>query len=237
MSGPDPREGTGRGKLVIKAVRPHDTRPGPRDLEDRARIAEELKGSLDRIRKTAENWRTGMAGLTALVTATLLFKGRASITDYAEPVGYALGALVVLSLALAIASLWRFLMAAHGRLAATSAQSILDAGGVDVRNVHLATTALADLNLARGLGLASAALLALALLLSWYGPAGKSTAARVKLVIAAEPPGTTEQSLCGELKALDGTVVMLQVDGEPQPRRLKTERLVSMKTLASCAGS
>ena len=27
------------------------------------------------IRKTAENWRTGMAGLTALVTASLLFHG------------------------------------------------------------------------------------------------------------------------------------------------------------------
>jgi len=237
MNGPETREGTGRRKLVIKAVRPHDTRPGPRDIEDRGRLAEELKGSLDRIRKTAESWRTGMAGLTALVTATLLFKGRASITDYAEPVGYALGALVVLSLALAIASLWRFLMAANGRLAATSAQSILDAGGVDVRNIHLTTTALADLNVARGLGIASAALLGLALLLSWYGPAAESTAARVKLVIAAEPPGTTELSLCGELKALDGKVVVLQVDGEPEPRRLKTERVVSMKTLASCTAS
>ena len=97
-----------------------------------------------RVRKTAENWRTGMAGLVTLVTATLLFKGQNTIAAYDPWVRYALGVLALLAVSLAIASLWLFLSAAYGRIRAVSIQSILQEGGVDVRNVHLATTALDD---------------------------------------------------------------------------------------------
>jgi hypothetical protein len=222
-------------RIVVKAVPPHQTRPAPREVQDRARLATEVKGSLDMVRKTAENWRTGMAGLVTLVTATLLFKGRDSITDYASWVGYVLGALVLGSLVLAVVSLWLFLTAAYGRLRPTSAQAILDAGGVDVHNVHLATAALGDLSTARRLGLASAALLAAALLVSWYGPAPKAESdAYVKVVVHSETAPETETSLCGELKALDRDVTVLQVAGEPKVRQLMTRRLVSLNVVASC---
>jgi hypothetical protein len=234
VSDTGPPDSTNPKRPVIKAVRPHETRPDPREMQDRARIAEEVKGSLDRVRKTAENWRTGMAGLATLVTATLLFKGRGSIIEYAGWVGYTLGALVLLSLILAVASLWLFLTAAYGRLGPTSAQSILDGGGVDVHNIQLTTVSLHDLRIARRLGLASAGFLAVGLLISWYGPAGKHPATHVKVVIASESSPKTELLLCGELKALDGNVAVLQVDGEPDPRRLKTERLISLKIVASC---
>src|SRR6476661_372636 len=98
MSEPTRPKSADPKKPGIKAVRPQERRPEPRDLQDSARITEEVKGSLDRVRKTAENWRTGMASLATLVTATLLFKGRDSITEYADWVGYTLGALVLLSL-------------------------------------------------------------------------------------------------------------------------------------------
>jgi hypothetical protein len=222
-------------KIIVKAVRPHDTRPGRHDVGDRVRIADEVKGSFDRVRKTAENWRNGMAGLTTLVTATLLFKGRSSITDYAEWVGYALGALVLVALVLAGASLWLFLEAAYGRITATSTQSILDAGGVDLHNIQLATAALRDLKIARRLSLASAGFLAAGLLISWYGPAAKEPANHAKIVVASETSPTTELPLCGELKALDKNTVVLQIDGEPEPRRLKTARLSSFKIVMSCS--
>jgi hypothetical protein len=175
-----------------------------------------------------------MAGLATLVTAVLLFKGRDSITEYAGWVRYTLGALVLLSLIFAVASLWLFLMAAYGRLRPTSAQSILDTGGVDVYNIKLTTAALDDLKIARILGLASAGLLALGLVISWYGPIDTPSAPHVKLVIASETSPGTELTLCGELKALDGNIVVLQVDGEPNPRRLKTKLLTSLKIITSC---
>jgi hypothetical protein len=234
MSEPDRPKSTHPKKPVIKAVHPHETRPETRDLQDRARIAEEVKGSLDRVRKTAENWRTGMAGLATLVTATLLFKGRGSIIDYADWVGYTLGALVLLSLIFAVAALWLFLTAAYGRLRPTSAQSILDAGGVDVHNFQLTKAALHDLTMARRLALAGAGFLALGLVISWYGPVSRPSTPRVKLVIASETSPRTELSLCGELTALDGNIAVLQIDAEPDPRRLKTGQLISLKIVASC---
>jgi len=221
-------------RTVVKAVRPHQVRPGPHDLKDRAHLAEEVKGSLERVRKIAENWRTGMAGLTALVIATLLFKGRTSITEYAAWVGYLLGALMLVALFLAVASLWLFLRASYGQVTATSAQSILDAGGVDIYNVQLATAAVRDLNVARGLSLASAGFLAAGLLISWYGPAVTRATNHVKIVIASEGSSKTELHYCGELKALDKDLLVLQIDGEPDPRRLKTERLISLKVVTSC---
>jgi hypothetical protein len=234
-STPESPQPMAQPRIVVKAVPPHQTRPAPREVQDRARLATEVKGSLDVVRKTAENWRTGMAGLVTLVTATLLFKGRDSINDYANWIRYVLGALVLVSLVLAVASLWLFLTAAYGRLKPTSAQAILDAGGVDIHNVHLTTAALGDLNVARRLGLASAGLLAAALLLSWYGPAASAEPdTHVKVVVASETSPETETPLCGELKALDRDVTVLQVAGEPEARRVKTERLVSLNIVASC---
>jgi hypothetical protein len=229
----NPNPGNPGAKPVIKAVPPHQIHPGPRDVQDRARIAEEVKGALDSIRKTAENWRTGMAGLATLVTATLLFKGHDSITDYEGWVRYTLGAVVLLSLVLAVVSLWLFLTAAYGRLRATSAQAILDAGGVDVYNVHLATVALHDLNLARILSLVSAGLLAAGLLFSWYGPSQESPS-QTKIVVGSEASPGIEQHYCGQLKALDKDAVVIQIEGEPDPRRFKTVRLISLKIVKSC---
>src|SRR5438128_11168532 len=128
-STPESPQPMAQPRIVVKAVPPHQTRPAPREVQDRARLATEVKGSLDKVRATAENWRTGMAGLVTLVTATLLFKGRDTIADYHAWVRYALGALTALALLLGIVSLWLFLSAAYGRIRPVSAQSVLAAGG------------------------------------------------------------------------------------------------------------
>lgn len=173
-----------------------------------------------------------MAGLTALVTASLLFKGRNSIIDYAEWVQDALALLVLGSLVSSVVSLWLFLTAAYGRLERKSAQSILDSGGVDIHNVHLAEAALNDLHRARMMSLFAAGLLAFALLTSWFGPADKRPS--VKLVVASESSPGNEMPVCGELKALDGRVTVIQVSGEPEARRIKTGQLVSLSVVGSC---
>ena len=75
-------------RRVIKPVPPQDPNPSASEIGDRARLAEEVRGSLERVRNTAENWRTGVAGLVTLVTATLLFKGQNMITAYEPWVRY-----------------------------------------------------------------------------------------------------------------------------------------------------
>jgi hypothetical protein len=216
-------------------VPPHDPVPSPRELADRALLAEEVKGALEKVRATAENWRTGMAGLITLVTATLLFKGRDAIADYDAWARYTLGVLTSLALVLGIASLWLFLSAAYGRMRPVSAQSVLDEGGVDVHKVRLAATALADLTWARRLAIASSVALAAALLLSWYGPeAAREPPASARVVVSAESPGESPETVCGELTAQDAATTVLKVKGEPDPRRIATPRLVSLVLVAQC---
>lgn len=238
MSHPVPPPPSARPAVrrVIKPVPPQDPMPSASEIGDRARLAEEVKGALERVRKTAENWRTGVAGLVTLVTAILLFKGQNVITAYEPWVQWVLGALALLAMILAIASLWLFLTAANGRLRAVSAQSILREGGVDVRNVHLATTALDDLWWAQRLAIASAVLLAAAIAFSWYGPtAASKPAAFAKLVVRGPSAAEPAETLCGELTAQDGATTVLKIRGEPDPRRIPTARLVSVVLVARCS--
>ena len=223
------------GRHVIKPVPPHDPKPSASEIGDRGRLAEEVRGSLERVRKTAENWRTGMAGLITLVTATLLFKGQNTISAYEPWVQYTLGGLALLAMVLAIASLWLFLSAAYGRMRLVSTQSILQEGGVDVRNVHLATTALDDLWRAQGLAIGSAVFLAAAIAVSWYGPtAASKPPAFVKVVVRGAPAAQSAETLCGELTAQDGATTVLKIKGEPDARRLPTPQLVSLVLVAKC---
>jgi hypothetical protein len=216
------------GSKVVKPVPPHNRTPDPGELGDRVRLAEEVTGSLTRIRATAENWRTGMAGLLALVTATLVFKGKDSITAYGMPVRVALGVLTGLALIAGVVSLLKFLRTAHGVPEVVGTDSVIAEGGVDVRDVRLAHVALDDLNTARRLALGSAVLLAAALLLSWYAPTPPTTS-MVTVVVRGEP-----QPVCGVLKAQDGTSTVLQVKGEPSERRLPISALVSTVLVESC---
>jgi hypothetical protein len=209
--------------------------PSAREIGNRAQLAEEVKGSLEKIRKTAEGWRTGVAGLVTLVTATLLFKGQNTIAAYEPWVRYALGVLALLALVLAITSLCLFLLAANGRIRQVSAQSILDEGGVDIRNVHLATTALDDLWWAQRLAIGGAVLLAAAIALSWYGPTEASKPlAFAKIVVRAEAAGLPAETICGELIAQDGAATVLKIKGEPGPRWIATQRLLSLVLLDKC---
>jgi hypothetical protein len=223
-------------RRVVRAVPPHSTRPSSREVSDRVRAGEEVRTALDRIRRNAENWRTGMAGLLTLVTATLLFQGRQSINDYTTGTKIVLTVLVVSALCAGVGSLWLLLEAAYGRLKPVSAQQILDDGGVDVHTVRLAGAALADLKTARRLGLGAAGCLAAALVLSWYGPPDAKADAFALVVVRAAPPATFEQLLCGVLKAHDGQVLVLQVAGEPNAREIATDRLVSMRLVKACPG-
>ncbi|KJC45377.1 hypothetical protein UB31_00295 [Bradyrhizobium sp. LTSP849] len=210
--------------------------PSASELGDRARLAEEVKGALERVRKTAESWRTGTAGLLTLVTTILLFKGQGTINAYEPWVQYALGGLTLLAVVLAMISLWLFLLAAYGRLRTVTVQSILTEGGVDIRNVNLATAALNDLGWAQLLAVISAALLAAAIALSWYGPtAASKPLAFVKMVVRGATASQPTETLCGELTAQDGTNTVLKIKGEPDARRLPTPQLVSLVLVATCA--
>jgi len=218
--------------VVLKP--PHNRQPSRQQVQDRARLAEEVKVSLQTVRTNAESWRTGTAGLTALVTTILLFKGQSSIEPYETWVAVTLALLLLASLAIAVRSLWLFLSAAHGRVGVSSAQEILDEGGVDVHNVRRARQAVDDLKGARALALVAAALLVGAVGLSWFGPLDAKPSGLVEVKIASRA-GDHVETLCGSLKGMNSRYLVLAIPGEPDTRREETSRLQSLRTVASCS--
>lgn len=220
----------------VRPVLPHDLTPDRGEIGDRANLADEVKGALERIRKAAENWKNGMAGLVALVTATLLFKGEDKISSYETGVQLTLAGLALVALGLGMLSLWLFLRAAHGRIRQVTSDSIIRDGGIEVRNNKLATEALEDLGCAQKVALVSAFLLAAAICVSWFGPTAESKPpAFTHMVVRGATASEPSVSVCGELTAQDGATTVLKVKGRPDDLRVPTQRLVSVVLLKTCS--
>lgn len=214
----------------LHPVPPHDPVGDGGEADERARIAEAVKDNLARVRKTAENWRTGMAGLITLVTAILLFKGKASITDYQHEAQIALGVLAVSALGCGLGSLWLFLRAAHGKPEVVSVDTLAERT-LDGHNFQLAREAIADLANAQWLAIISAAAFAAAILVSWYAPAKPADPPAMFKAELHEPAGAT---VCGELQGQNGTSTVLKVKGEPGERQIPTGQLVSVVLVPAC---
>jgi hypothetical protein len=207
-------------------------RPTAGDVLEQERAAEAARGSLDRVRKTADNWRLGMAGLVTLATATLLFKGRSAIQDYAEWARWVMGGLVLISLVAGIVSVLLFLRAAYGQPKVIRAADIAKVGGFDAYNLSLAQAALADLAGARRWAIGSLILLALGIGVSWYAPAAtKGPIASVEVTYSS---GNGQLSKCGTLKSADAKGVRLQVKGEGVASEIPTSQLISLVLVNHC---
>ncbi|GAA4240247.1 hypothetical protein GCM10022254_64220 [Actinomadura meridiana] len=87
-------------------------------LDDKrwAQKAQELKFTqLDSARKQAEGWRTGLGGLTALLSAVLVLKGRDNITTLVPEAQWAVVALLGVALAMLVTATLLAVRAASGR--------------------------------------------------------------------------------------------------------------------------
>jgi hypothetical protein len=224
--------GNAQAGVSVRAVPPTRKRPTLRDVLEQERAAEAARGGLDRVRKTADNWRLGMAGLVTLTTATLLFKGRSAIQDYVEWARWVMGGLVLISLVAGIVSVLLFLRAAYGHPKVMRAADIANAGGFDAYNLSLAQSALADLVHARRWAIGSLILLALGIGVSWYAPA--ATKEPIAFVNVTYSYGNGQLSKCGTLKTVDAKGVQLQVEGEEQVSNIPASQLISLALVSQC---
>jgi hypothetical protein len=224
--------------VPVKLVAPKKKLPAAVDDEKALNTA--FTANLQRVRDAAKNWQTGLAGLLTLVTGTLLFKGRAAISDYAWWVRIILGLLVGVGLLFGVRSLWLLLRASFGEPRLVRYQTIADAGGLDEFNFKLATSSIADMKRGRTLALVSAGLVALALVLSWYGPAAPdSPGALVKVTRApVDTNGLLDKNretvLCGKLKTDDSQGVLVQVVGDRDATKVDRANLVSVVIVTAC---
>ena len=159
---------------------------------------------LDRVRAAADKWKTGLAGLLALIATVSVVKGRDSFKDLNLDRQHAIIVVVGIALALATIASLLAMRAAYGPLERQS----LGAGGLRALRRQEAANALSDLSLARTLTVFSLIALAAAVGMTWWGEEGK--AGKISVTRG------DESIVCGTLVDADGTKVRVKVADQTQ---------------------
>ncbi|TDD50021.1 hypothetical protein E1286_12860 [Nonomuraea terrae] len=161
---------------------------------------------LEIARKQAESWRTGLTGITALLAAVLVVKGRDSVSDLAQPYKW----VVPLLLALALATLvWATLTAVSAASGSPSRKTLLTGEDLrdwtvgEVRRIEKAVVR------ARVLTVAGVTAVAAAVGVSWLAPVATPPAA---LVVVESASGR----ICGTLVDTSGGNLLVKVREDQQ---------------------
>lgn len=164
-------------------------------------IAADLKFSqLDVARKQAEAWRTGLAALTALLTAILVLKGQDNVSALTEPSR----TLVVVLLGLALFLLLAATMLVSRALAGPPGEEILLTGeGLEDWTRHEVKKISTAIGWAPWLAVAGIVAIAAAVGVTWLAPARDTS---VPLVQVTERNGQT----CGEFIGVARQQVILR---------------------------
>jgi hypothetical protein len=186
-----------------------------------AQLADELKlHQLDNARSQAERWRTGLAGLTALLGVVTIVKGPDELTALSGSSRRLVVTLIGLAFAALLAGSLVAVRAASGapRLAWLTGPALkawTQREVVTIRRSVLLSAALLVVGLL---------LMATALGQIWLAqPATAATRPTVEIV-------TTDNHLCGELLGMTQTQVTVDLDAGPavKPFTVPTDRLVSV---------
>ena len=162
-------------------------------------------------RKTAENWRNGLAALIGVLTAFSLIKGPSELSGLVPWAAYLAGLFLLAAVIVAIAGAWAAIEAAYGSPGLITRAEFRDSGGATGIKLAAATASLAKLKKAKFLTLASLILLALAVGLTWYGPRAAKFTLQLDRVSAPSVCGAVIGSDAGylDLKPADGPALRI----------------------------
>jgi hypothetical protein len=172
-------------------LQPPEGIPTPSDDIDDQAWSAILETQASAARKTAESWRTGLAGLFGLIAVLSVVQGPSEIQGLHSWATIAAGILVLLSLAAAVVGAWTSLQAAYGTPRPLTRREFRAGGGIVGFRLLQAAEATSKLRTAKGATFASLALAAMAVGLAWYGP--RTVKASVDVTRNSAPP------ICGEL--------------------------------------
>jgi hypothetical protein len=203
------------------------------ELEEERELQAAQKTELSDVRKAAENWRTGLAGLLAVLTAFFIIKGKESIDDIAHDwVKWVLGIVLVSAGAIAVFGAYKAIRAAYGvPRDELIRKGMKDYGTVSAWRHAYARAAVDDLRWAKVATISSLVLLALATVITWAAP-GPPPPAFVNAQFAAGGEGETA-AICGELIHADSDEVLIEVrDGDV--RRFSLPNIRSFSVVDEC---
>lgn len=169
-------------------------------LEQQAELQGLAQNELHRVRKAAENWRTGLAAILGLIASVTVVSGRDTITGLSFFRQALVGVALLTAILAASLGLFRALRAAYGLPKLTGIEH-----GVRMWKHQEAVQAVADLRFAIGATFLSIAAIVAAVGVTWYSPEVPPAVAEVT---------ANDRTLCGELVTTKPGFVKLRLADE-----------------------
>jgi hypothetical protein len=170
-----------------------------------ALMAQELKfRQLDVARQQAETWRTGLATLTALVTAVLVIKGRDNVSQLAQP--YRTSVVLLLGGALSLL-IWATMLVSRAIAGPPGKEILLSGEGLQVWTAQEVDKISHSIRWAPLLAIGGIAAVAVSVGLTWLAPAESTNGMLIQV-------NEKTVQICGKMIALDQHQVIVEYNGE-----------------------
>jgi hypothetical protein len=163
-----------------------------------------VDSSLEKVRKAADSWRTGLLAVLALIGTLSVVKGRENFVDLAAPAPLLIGMCLGLALLAAAIGSYRAMRAAYGEPRQRRSSGVLLWDHQD------ATDAVRHLNAAKWDFFIALPAVALAVALAWYAP---KAAGNPLALVRADDAGSP---VCGELVSAGPLGITIKEDGSPK---------------------
>lgn len=184
-------------------------------------LAQELRfEQLTSARKQAEGWRTGLAGLTTLLAALLIIKGRDNVSGLTPSSLWTVMALLGVALALLVTAT---LFAVRATSGAPSAVILLTGENLHAWTKSEVRAVGRFIRWAAILTVTAICVLALAVGITWTAPVPRPTTPLVEVML---PGGDT----CGELLGITGGNLVLN----EKIRLIPLTHVLAMSLVSSC---
>lgn len=188
---------------------------------------------LDSVRRTAENWRTGLAGLLALVATILFLKGPDSISKLESWVRWSLSTMLVICLGIALAAAWLALRAAFGTPRVVDVAEIEREGGVKPYRAGLARRAVEHLNWSKRLTVSAAVILSAVTVLYWNAPLADERNGYLRVSLLAPSNQAAPPPICGRPQRVENQrLYILEADGAL--REITLSSVAGLSVVAEC---
>ncbi|WP_460650774.1 hypothetical protein [Kribbella endophytica] len=185
--------------------------------------------SIDEVRTSAGKWRDGLAAVVAVITGALVIGGPTALKDLTPAFRWLVGGFLGVGYAATCVGLLLALRAAAGAPRVAEYREVIHT----FLNVRAAQVAAAKhdaglITAARRFVYAAVVLIWAGLVLWWAAPSAvKQPPAYLKVELAV---GTA----CGKLLSGDQQMVILQVDGEREARRVPLSEVRNLRIVPSC---
>ncbi|MFI0405827.1 hypothetical protein [Actinomadura sp. 3N508] len=195
------------------------------DLKRWALMAYEMQfQQLDAARKQAESWRTGLTALTALLGTVLIVKGRDSFAELTPPFRWLIALLLGAALAMLV---WATMLVVRAVAGPPGEKIILSGEALKAWTAaevaHIATA----IRAATRLTLGGVCAIALAVGLTWLGPAEKPTSSLVQVE-------HDRGRLCGELIGADQRQLVIKNSRSKRTELVPLTTVVTMTSTSRC---